>query len=104
MNTPQYFQRISAGVSLVILAIGFSAIGLLSIIHGPLAGDSLDLSATSCTVGGFAGLVAGSIFFCAAFVYCAATRGSQPSRNLWRSPLLPVTRKFDIGSLTNELQ
>jgi hypothetical protein len=69
MNTPQYFQKISAGVSLVLLAIGFSAIGLLSIIHGPLSGDSLDLSATSCTIGGFAGLTAGSIFFCAAFVY-----------------------------------
>jgi hypothetical protein len=44
-------------------------IGLLSIIHGPLSGDSLDLSGTSCTIGGFAGLTAGSIFFCAAFVY-----------------------------------
>jgi hypothetical protein len=69
MNTPQYFQRISPGVSLLILAIGFSVIGLLSIIHGPLSGDSLDLSGTSCTIGGFAGLTAGSIFFCAAFVY-----------------------------------
>ena len=69
MNIRQYFQKISAGVSLVILAIGFSAIGLLSIIHGPLSGDSLDLSATSCTIGGFAGLAAGSIFFCAAFAY-----------------------------------
>jgi hypothetical protein len=27
------------------------------------------LSATSCTIGGFAGLAAGSIFFCAALVY-----------------------------------
>ena len=69
MNTPQYFQKISAGVSLLILALGFSAIGLLSIIHGPLSGDSLDLSGSSCTIGGFAGLAAGSIFFCAAFVY-----------------------------------
>jgi hypothetical protein len=69
MNSPQNFQKISVGVSLVILAIGFSVIGLLSIIHGSLSGDSLDLRTTSCTIGGFAGLVAGSIFFCAAFVY-----------------------------------
>ena len=69
MNTPQYFQKISAGVSLLILALGFSAIGLLSLIHGSLSGDSLDLSAPSCTIGGLAGLAAGSIFFCAAFVY-----------------------------------
>ena len=69
MNTRQYFQKISTGLSLAFLAIGFSTIGLLSRIHGPLSGDSLDLSATSCTIGGFAGLVAGSIFFCATFVY-----------------------------------
>ncbi|MBV8176395.1 MAG: hypothetical protein JO151_17785 [Verrucomicrobia bacterium] len=69
MNTPQYFQKISAGVSLVILAIGFSAIGLLSLIHGPFSGDSLDSSATSCTIGGFAGLTAGRIFFCSALLY-----------------------------------
>jgi CBS domain containing-hemolysin-like protein len=69
VNTPQYFQKISTGISLAILAVGFSAIGLLSLIHGPFSGDSLDLSATSCTIGGFAGLTAGSIFFCAAFLY-----------------------------------
>ena len=69
MNTQQYFQKISAGVSLFILALGFSAIGLLSLIHGPLSGDALDVSATSCTIGGLAGLVAGSVFFCAAFLY-----------------------------------
>jgi hypothetical protein len=69
MNAHQYFQKISTGLSLVILAIGFSAIGLLSLIHGPFSGDSLDLSATSCTIGGFAGLAAGSIFICAALVY-----------------------------------
>jgi hypothetical protein len=69
MNIPQYFQKISTGLSLAILAIGFSAIGLLSLIHGPLSADSMDLSGTSCTIGGFAGLAAGSIFLCAALVY-----------------------------------
>ena len=62
-------QRVSAGISLVILALGFSLIGLLSLTHGPLAGDSLAFSATSCVVGGWASLAAGSIFLWAAFVY-----------------------------------
>jgi hypothetical protein len=62
-------QKISAGISLVILALGFSLIGLLSLIHEPLAGDSLAFSAISCVVGGWAGLGAGSIFFGTAFVY-----------------------------------
>ena|SRR5271166_5841084 len=56
-------QKVSAGISLVILALGFSLIGFLSLTHGALAGDSLAFSATSCVVGGWAGLGAGSIFF-----------------------------------------
>src|SRR5271165_1652129 len=76
-------QKISAGISLVILALGFSLIGFLSLAHGPLAGDSLAFSATSCVVGGWAGLGAGSIFFGAAFVY-------------WR-PLLTRERGVAIG-------
>jgi hypothetical protein len=62
-------QKISAGISLVILALGFSLIGLLSLMHGPLAGDSFAFGTISCIVGGWAGLGAGTIFFCAAFVY-----------------------------------
>jgi len=41
MKTSQDFQKISAGVSLFILALGFSSIGLMSLIHQPLSGDSL---------------------------------------------------------------
>jgi hypothetical protein len=62
-------QKISATISLVILALGFSLIGFLSLTRGPLAGDSLAFSAASCVVGGWAGLAAGSIFLGAAFVY-----------------------------------
>jgi len=65
----RWVQKISAGVSLVILALGFSMIGLLSLTHAPLAGDSLAFSATSCVLGAWAGLGAGSIFFGAAFVF-----------------------------------
>ena len=62
-------QKISAGISLVILGLGFSLIGLLSLVHAPLTGDSLAFSANSCVLGGWAGLTAGSIFFGAAVVY-----------------------------------
>ena len=62
-------QKISAGISLVILAQGFSLIGLLSLTHGPIAGHSLAFSAISRVIGGWAGLGAGSIFFGAGFVY-----------------------------------
>ena len=62
-------QKIAAGISLVILALGFSWIGLLSLTHGTLAGDSLAFSAIRRVIGGWAGLGAGSIFFGAGFVY-----------------------------------
>ena len=65
----QSLQKISAGISLVVLALGFSFIGLRSLIHRPVAGDSLAFSATSCVVGGWAGLAAGTIFLGVAFVY-----------------------------------
>jgi hypothetical protein len=65
----QSVQKISAGISLVVLALGFSLIGLLSLILGPIAGDSFAFSATSCVVGGWAGLAAGSMFLGVAFVY-----------------------------------
>ena len=41
-------QKISAGISLVILGLGFSLIGLLSLTQGPLAGDSLAFSVRLC--------------------------------------------------------
>ena len=69
MKRSKHVQKISAVVSLVILALGFSLIGLLSLTHGPLAGDSLAFSAISCVIGGWAGVGAGSIFFSAAFVF-----------------------------------
>src|SRR5260370_2422537 len=62
-------QKIFAGISLVILAQGFSLIGLLSLTHGPLAGDSLAFSAISCVIGGWAGVGAGRIFFTAASAF-----------------------------------
>lgn len=61
-------QKISTGVSLVTLALGFAGIGLLSLFHRP-SGDAADLSAASCLVGAWASLAASSIFFVTAFCY-----------------------------------
>jgi hypothetical protein len=69
MKTSQHFQKISAGVSLFILALGFSSIGLMSLIHPPLSGDSLAFSAMSSAVGGWASIAVASAFLFAAFVY-----------------------------------
>jgi hypothetical protein len=62
-------QKISTGLSLVTLALGFAGIGLLSLFHGPLSGDAAELGATSCLVGAWASLAASSIFFVTAFCY-----------------------------------
>jgi hypothetical protein len=69
MKTTQYFQKISAGVNLFILALGFLLIGLVSLIRTPLSGDSLASSAMSCSIGGWASVAVASAFLFAAFVY-----------------------------------
>jgi hypothetical protein len=69
MKTSQQFQKISAGISLVILATGFSLMGLMSIIHRPLSSHPLELNPAVTAMGGCAGMAAGSIFSIAAFLY-----------------------------------
>ena len=69
MKTSQAFQKISAGVSLFILALGFSSIGLMSLIHQSLSDDSLAFSAMSCAIGGWASIAVASIFIFAALRY-----------------------------------
>jgi hypothetical protein len=69
MKTSQDFQKISAGVSLFILALGFSSIGLMSLIHQPLSGDSLALSGLSCVIGGWASIAVASVFIFAALLH-----------------------------------
>ena len=65
----QDFQKISAGVSLFILALGFSSIGLMSLIHQPLSGDSLAFSGLSCVIGGWASIAVASVFIFAALLH-----------------------------------
>jgi len=69
MKTTQHLQKISTGISLVVLALGFSLIGLTSVLHPLHSGDAPDFNGTSCALGGTAGLAAGTIFFVAAFLY-----------------------------------
>jgi hypothetical protein len=73
------FRKISVGISLVTLALGFSLIGLLSVIHHPLAGESLKISATISALGGVAGLAIGSIFSVSGVVYWRSLVSSQKS-------------------------
>jgi hypothetical protein len=69
MKTSQNLQKISAGVSLLILALGFSSLGLMSLIHQPFSADSLALSAISCVIGGWASIAVASAFLFAALIY-----------------------------------
>jgi hypothetical protein len=69
MKTSPRLQKISAALSLVILALGFSLIGLLSVFHQQTSGDAFELSSAICALGGWAGVAAGSVFFVAALLY-----------------------------------
>jgi hypothetical protein len=66
MKTSQAFEKISVEVSLLTLALGFSSIGLMSLIHQPLSGDSLAFSGLSCAIGGWASIAVASVFIFAA--------------------------------------
>jgi hypothetical protein len=77
MKTSQDFQKISAVVSLFIHALGFSSIGLTSLIHQRLSGDSPAFSGLSCVIGGWASVAVASVSFSPRFSTCAATLGSQ---------------------------
>jgi hypothetical protein len=70
MKTSQQIQKISVRLSLMTLAIGFTLMGLVSIMHRPLSADALEIGSTISTlIGGCAGMAAGSIFSFAALVF-----------------------------------
>ncbi len=70
MKTSQQSQKILAGLSLMILALGFTLIGFMSILHRPLFAEELEVGATISTlIGGCAGMGAGTTFSLAALVY-----------------------------------
>jgi hypothetical protein len=64
-------KRISAGISLVMLALGFSVLGILSFLHrarGELAIAS-DLEENCRVAGSAVSVLAGAIFLVAACIY-----------------------------------
>jgi hypothetical protein len=69
MNTSRHFQKISTGLSLTTLALGFSLIGLMSLMHPSLSGDSIGSTVMSCEIGGSASMVTAGVFLFAAWVY-----------------------------------
>jgi hypothetical protein len=69
MKTSQHLQKIAVGASLLILALGFSLIGVMSVLHPRHSGEAVEFNGISRIAGCSAGLAAGSIFFVAAFSY-----------------------------------
>jgi hypothetical protein len=62
------FKRASARISLVILALGFSLLGILSFIHRLQGELGMELSAVDqncCVAGGAFSLFAGAVFLAA---------------------------------------
>ena len=65
-------KRISASVSLVTLALGFSLLGILSFFNS-LQGELAFASAVDqkcCVAGGAVSVLTGAIFLIAACIYC----------------------------------
>jgi hypothetical protein len=82
MKTSHDLQRLSAGVSLVVLALGFLLIGLTSLNRATPSSDSIALSAMSCVIGAWASMGVAGVFLFAAFAYW--------QRNSFLSPHYPV--------------
>jgi hypothetical protein len=74
-------KRISAGVSLVMLALGFSLLGILSFMNrlqGELATGSA-LEKNCCVAGGAGSLLTGAIFLVAAGIYWSRWPAEPPA-------------------------
>jgi hypothetical protein len=69
MKTSPLLQKLSVTISLVILALGFSLIGLTSVLHSQSSGNALEFGNTICALGGWVGVAAGGSFFVAALLY-----------------------------------
>ena len=55
MKTSQQLQKISAAISLIVLAAGFVLMGIMSILHQPA--NALEIGSTASTImGGCAGI------------------------------------------------
>ena len=74
-------KRIAAGVSLIMLALGFSLLGILSFMNrlqGELAVRS-SLEKNCCVAGSAVSVLAGAIFLVAACIYWSRSSGEPPA-------------------------
>jgi hypothetical protein len=70
-KTRRYLKRISTGMSLVILTLGFSFLGLLTLINSNREGvvNTLSFENSSAMVGSSASIVLGGAFLVASSLY-----------------------------------
>ena len=70
-NTRRWLKRISTSMSLVILTLGFSLLGLLTLINSNREGvvNTLSFENSSAVVGSSVSIVLGAAFLVAAFLY-----------------------------------
>ena len=71
MKNQRRLQKISAGISLIVLSLGFSFLGLLPFFNNPQANlaDVPGVSSASWIAGSSASLLAGTTFLVASCVY-----------------------------------
>jgi hypothetical protein len=79
MKTPRSLQRISAGIGLLILALGFSSLGILSFIG--ICEDSsvfgFSLPDAYSLVGSAISMIAGAVSLLGVFAQAYSQRGSR---------------------------
>jgi len=70
-NTRRWLKRISTSMSLVILTLGFSLLGLLTLINSNREGavNTLSFENSPALVGSSVSIVLGAAFLVAAFLY-----------------------------------
>ena len=81
------FQRFSTGVSLLVLAIGFSYLGFVSFVHSIPEDEAIELfsEASYAIVGSCVSLFVGVTFLIAAVLFLATLRrGKRPFLSEWR--------------------
>jgi hypothetical protein len=79
MKTSTRLQRLSISLSLIILALGFSALGFVSIIssHSGHAGSIFSAEHTYSLIGSTFSILVGATFFIAAITFKGLKTGSK---------------------------
>ena len=66
-ETLRRFLSVRSAITLFVLGLGFSSIGMVALIHRPLPDESFAKSDTSCIAGTWAAFAVSSLFFVGAF-------------------------------------